>query len=144
MLKTQKMQAIDAYIGPMFQVIHKAKREHRWSPQMFLGIISAKYGFIRDTVFIEDYELRISPSLAKKLNSSVIQAVESWHKETRFEEIYALMGKDYLLSVDGLHKRVKTRVRIENMGGMGVGQKKLKRFIDSHAPKQDSLLEYVK
>jgi cytoplasmic iron level regulating protein YaaA (DUF328/UPF0246 family) len=138
------MKAIDAYIGPMYQVIQKAKREGRWIPQMLVGIISAKYGFLRDEDLIEDYELRMSPPLAKELNPSIIEGIASWHEEAVFEEIYVLMGKDYLQTVKGLQDRVKTKIKIENMGGLGLGQAKLKRFIDSHAPKQDSLLDYVK
>lgn len=143
-LKSQKMQAIDAYIGPMYQVIQKAKREGRWSPQIFVGIISAKYGFLRDTDVIEDYELRMSPSLAKKHHSKVIQAIASWHDETIFEEIYVLMGKDYLQTVKGLHDRVTAKLTIEKMGGLGLGQQKLKRFINQYAPKPRSLFDHVK
>ena len=46
-LNNKSMKAEEAYRGPMFQVIRKAKREKRWSSELKLGIISAKYGFLR-------------------------------------------------------------------------------------------------
>lgn len=143
MLKTQKMKAFEGYTGPMFQVIHKAQREHRWNPQVHLGIVSAKYGFLRSSDYIEDYELRISSSLAQELNSQVIRAISLWHKETPFEEIYILMGKDYLRTVYNLESHVDTKIRIEGMGGTGLGQKKLKHFINENVPNRHSLLDHV-
>lgn len=137
------MKAFEGYTGPMFQVIHKAQREHRWNPQVHIGIVSAKYGFLRSSDYIEDYELRISPSLAQKLNSQVVHAIRLWHKETPFEEIYILMGKDYLRTVYHLESYVDTQIRIEGMGGMGLGQRKLKQFIDENAPLRHSLLDRV-
>ena len=41
------------------------------------------------------------------------------------------MGKDYLASVKGLEDYIKTDVRIENMGGLGLGQRKLLYFLNS-------------
>jgi hypothetical protein len=49
------------------------------------------------------------------------------------------MGRDYLLSVHGLENVVDTNVRIENMGGLGIGQKKLANFlVEVKARKEES------
>ena len=128
-LKINQMKAEDAYRGPMFQVIRKAKRENRWSSNLRLGIISAKYGFLRGDEKIEYYDERMTKSLAKRHRSSALEKIRNYHETESFSLIYVLMGKDYLISVDGLENIVDTKVKIENMGGLGIGQRKLVNFL---------------
>lgn len=129
-LQTRKVRASAAYKGPLFQVIQKAKREGRWNPNLFLGIVSAKYGFLRGTDLIEDYDLKMTTKLAKKLNLQVIQEIIKWNKEEKFDLIYVLMGKTYLKATEGLETQLDVEVIVENMGGLGVGQQKLVRFLE--------------
>ncbi len=142
-LQNQKMKAEDAYRGPIFQVINKAKREGRWGDNISLGIISAKYGFIRGNEIIEDYDQRINNKLAQEFNPSVIEKVLEWQNEEEFDLIYGLMGKDYLITIDGLDEKISTDLKIENMGGTGIGQKKLLNFLNEHQRKSKSILDYI-
>ena len=136
-LKKIPMRAEDAYRGPIFQVINKAKREKKWSENIELGIISAKYGFLRGYEYITDYEQRMTPMIAKKLNPQVLEKIHLWYESDLFSIIYVLMGKDYLSTVQGLKELVSpTRVIIENMGGLGIGQRKMLQFIDLMSEKQ--------
>ncbi len=128
-LKTKNMKAEDAYRGPMFQVINKAKREKRWSPKLRLGIISAKYGFLRGDDEIGYYDKRMTKTLATQHQFNVLEKIRNYHETESFSLIYVLMGKDYLLSVHGLENVVDTRVKIENLGGLGIGQRKLANFL---------------
>ena len=130
-LKYYTLKAKDAYKGPIFQVINKAKREKRWPENLKLGIVSAKYGFLRSNDEITYYDLRMTKSLARKLHSQVIAEIRKWHEDESFSLIYILMGKDYLESIQGLGEYIKTEIIIENMGGLGVGQRKLVNFLDS-------------
>ena len=123
------MKAEDGYRGPMFQVISKAKRENLWSANLKLGIISAKYGFIRGDDKIENYDLRMTKEIAFQIRPKVLEKIRRYDERESFSFIYVLMGKDYLLSVDGLENIVETTVRIENMGGLGLGQRKLLNFL---------------
>jgi cytoplasmic iron level regulating protein YaaA (DUF328/UPF0246 family) len=123
------MHASEAYKGPMFQVIQKAKREGRWRPNLFLGIVSAKYGFLRSSDLIEDYDLKMTLKIAKKHNPQVIQEIIKWNNEEKFDYIYVLMGKTYLKTVEGLNNYIDTNVVVENMGGLGIGQQKLVQFL---------------
>lgn len=129
-LKTRKLKAEEAYIGPMFQVIQKAKREGRWIPFLFLGIISAKYGFLRGNEYIEYYDLKMTTKIAKKHNLTVLSRIKKWNEEEQFDFIYVLMGKAYLNAVHGIKEITDANVRIENMGGLGFGQQKLLHFLD--------------
>ncbi|UCG02204.1 MAG: peroxide stress protein YaaA [Candidatus Heimdallarchaeota archaeon] len=130
-LQNREIRASEAYKGPMFQVIRKAKREGRWSSHLFLGIVSAKYGFLRSTDLIKDYDLKMTENLARKHNSQVIQEVIRWNKEEEFDYIYILMGKTYLKAIEGLKTHIDTKIIVENMGGLGVGQQKLVRFLEN-------------
>lgn len=128
-LKINKMRAEDAYRGPMFQVINKAKRENRWSSNLRLGIISAEYGFLRGEEQIGYYDKRMTRTLAKHHKPIVLDKIRKYNEEESFSLIYVLMGKDYLIAVDGLDKAVDANVIIENMGGLGIGQRKLVNFL---------------
>lgn len=128
-LNNKRMKAEEAYRGPMFQVIRKAKRENRWSSGLKLGVISAKYGFLRGDEEIEFYDRRMTKTLAKQYRPKVLEKIRKFHEVESFSLIYVLMGKDYLISVDGLENIVNAKVKIENMGGLGIGQRKLVNFL---------------
>lgn len=127
----------------MFQVINKAKREGRWSSNLFLGIVSAKYGFLRSSDLIEDYDLKMTLTIAKKHNPQVIQEVIKWNKEEEFDYIFVLMGKIYLKAIEGLETYMDTIIVVENMGGLGVGQQKLVKFLEKFS-KIKSLTDFMK
>ena len=135
------MKAEEAYRGPMFQVIRKAKRENRWSSVLKLGIISAKYGFLRGDEEIEYYDNRMTKTIAKQYQSSVLEKIRKFHEVESFSLIYVLMGKDYLRCVDGLENIVGTKVKIENMGGLGIGQRKLVNFLQEIKERNQGTLE---
>ncbi|MFX0171523.1 MAG: DUF6884 domain-containing protein [Candidatus Hodarchaeota archaeon] len=138
-LKKQRIRASEAYNGPMFQVIRKAKREGRWNDNICLGIVSAKYGFLRGHEAIEYYDLRMTDKLADQLNSEIISRIIEWHREEDFEYIYILMGRVYLKSVKGLENFIDTCIKIENMGGLGLGQRKLVQFLEKLSKHPKSL-----
>ena len=131
LLKVRPMKAMDAYHGPMFQVINKAKRENRWNSNIELGIISAKYGFLRDKDLIEYYDKKMSRKLALLHRQQILTKIKEWHSEENFSLIYILMGKMYLESVENLENIIKTEIKIESMQGLGIGQQKLFNFIES-------------
>lgn len=142
-LRFRKLQASKAYTGPMFQVVNKAQREGNWGSNIFLGIVSAKYGFLRNSDPIEYYDRQMTKEIAKKYNSDVIQGIAKWNEEEKFDLIYVLMGKVYLKAVEGLETHVNAEVKVENMGGLGVGQQKLVRFLERISGKTPSLHEYL-
>ncbi|MFW9904685.1 MAG: peroxide stress protein YaaA [Candidatus Thorarchaeota archaeon] len=141
-LQTRKVRASEAYKGPMFQVIQKAKREGRWNSNLFLGIVSAKYGFLRSTDSIEDYDLKMTTKLAKRLKPQVIHEITKWNEEENFDYIYVLMGKTYLHAIEGLETHLEAKVIVENMGGLGVGQQKLIHFLEKFS-KVKSLADFL-
>lgn len=138
------MPASKAYTGPMYQVIQKARREGKWSSNLFLGIISAKYGFLRSDDSIEYYDLKMTQKIAESHNSQVIREIIKWNNKEKFEHIYVLMGKVYLKTVEGLETRLDTKIVVESMGGLGLGQQKLVSFLEKFSRKTGSLMDFMK
>ena len=141
-LQNRDMCVLEAYKGPMFQVIQKAKREGRWGPNLYLGVISATYGFLRSTDSIESYDLKMTAEIARRHNPQVIQEIIKWNNEEKFDYIYILMGRTYLKATEGLETHIDTKILVENMGGLGIGQQKLVRFLESFS-KTKSLEEFL-
>ena len=88
------------------------------------------YGFLRGYEYIEYYDLKMNQKLAEKHNSAVLSRIKKWHSEEKFDFIYVLMGKTYLNAVHGLKEIINVDIRIDNMGGLGIGQQKLLKFLD--------------
>ena len=129
-LKVKSIKAIDAYLGPMYQVLRK--RLPFWPPNFFLGIISAKYGFLHSFDIIEYYDLKMTSKIAQKHRLSVISSIQEWNNKEHFNFIYILMGKVYLLSIKGIQDIIPTTIEIDSMGGLGVGQQKLVKFLEKY------------
>jgi len=96
-LKDRPMEARKAYRGPMYQVLNK--RLKKWPSNLYLGIVSAKYGFLHSDDLIEYYDLKMTKKLALKHREKVIAGIKNWHDREGFDLIYILMGKVYLLAV---------------------------------------------
>ncbi|MHA1228769.1 MAG: DUF6884 domain-containing protein [Candidatus Hodarchaeales archaeon] len=136
-LKDRPMEARKAYRGPMYQVLNK--RLKKWPSNLYLGIVSAKYGFLHSDDLIEYYDLKMTKKLALKHREKVIAGIKNWHDREGFDLIYILMGKVYLLAVDGVKDVIDTKIEIEPMGGLGIGQQKLVRFIERFfSPKKEN------
>ena len=129
-LKVRPLKAIDAYLGPMYQILKK--RLPFWPGNLFLGIISAKYGFLHSFDLIEYYDLKMTPKIAQKHRLSVISSIQEWNTIEHFDLIYILMGKVYLLSIEGIQDFIPTNIEINSMDGLGFGQQKLVRFLEKY------------
>ncbi len=143
-LHNRKIRASKAYTGPMFQVIQKAKREGKWGSNLFFGIISAKYGFLRSDDSIKYYDLKMTKQIAEDHNPQVIREIVEWNNKENFDFIYILMGKAYLKAVEGLETQIDTKVVVENMGGLGIGQQKLLQFLEKFSKKPLFLIDFMK
>lgn len=138
------MRASYAYTGPMYQIINKAKREGRWGSNLFLGIVSAKYGFLRGDDLIEYYDLKMTAKIAEKHNTQVISEIIKWNNEEKFDYIHVLMGKLYLKAIEDLETHLETTLVVENMGGLGFGQQKLIKFLNKFSEKPHFHINFKK
>jgi hypothetical protein len=81
--------------------------------------------------------------MSKQHNLNVIKAIKKWQREENFDLIYILMGKNYLGAVAGIEGQLSTEIVIQNMGGLGIGQRKLKNLINEYSKENSSSVLYV-
>ncbi len=136
-LTREKMPAIDAYTGVFFQVIKKARREGYWPPNLRLGIISAKYGLLKENDPISYYNQKMTITRARELKTQIQTKLKNWVNIEHFNSIYVLIGKIYLLTLHEITTHIDTPIYLLKMGkGIGEGQRNLKYFLQQFSNKE--------
>jgi hypothetical protein len=92
------LPAIHRYDGPAFRVLRTFLRGNRWPESLSIAVLSAKYGLIGGLAHIPNYNKRMTPELAIKLNASVTASFQKLGANHTNVEL--VMGKDYLGSIN--------------------------------------------
>lgn len=92
------LPAIHRYDGPAFRVLRSFLRGNRWPDTLSIAVLSAKFGLIGGLAHIPNYNKRMTPELANKLNASVTASFQKLG--TSHSNIELVMGKDYLGSIN--------------------------------------------
>ena len=108
----QPIPAIQRYTGPCYKVLNKLRRENKFPSNLEIGIISAKYGFLRAGDLIEYYDLRMSKKRARELNHEILKKLESLLKERYFHIIFINLGKDYLPAINGFQNIISQNTEV--------------------------------
>ena len=88
------MPAFQRYDGPTYRVFRKFIREH--CPEgIDLLILSAGHGIISGNLLIGDYDQRLTTERAVQLKPLVQEGLTWIFEATAYDEIFAVMGKDY-------------------------------------------------
>jgi len=109
---SQPIPAIQRYTGPCYKVINKLRKENKFPSNLEIGIISAKYGFLKATDLIEYYDLRMSEKRAKELNREILKKLESLLEEGYFHTIFINLGKDYLPAINGFQNIISQNTKV--------------------------------
>lgn len=113
--------AIDRYDGPAFRVLRKYLRDHPdFAPAIL--ILSGRFGLIRSSRAIPDYDQRITPERAVQLRRTVHARLRQAYTRTTELEIGICLGREYLAAVAGLEQAVPPGVRLTVIGG-GLGRR---------------------
>ena len=125
------LPAIDRYDGPTYRVLRKFLREYQWPEDMSIAVLSAKYGLFGSLKGIEDYDMRMTPSIAKEKAEACSAILKKW--ATDHDVIYLSLGKDYLPAVDPAlnSPRIKSELF---QGGIGLKMSQIKTFLNSRSP----------
>jgi hypothetical protein len=94
------LPAIQRYNGPAFQVLRKYLREN--DEQIAIFILSAKYGLIRSTKRIPDYDVRLSKESAKTMQPKVLRAARDTIGAEHWDSVGICAGKDYRTLLDSV------------------------------------------
>lgn len=108
----QPIPAMQRYTGPCYKVINKLIKGNKFPSSLEIGIISAKYGFLKATDLIEYYDLRMSEKRAKELNREILKKLESLFKEGYFHAIFINLGKDYLPAINGFQNIISQNTEV--------------------------------
>jgi len=92
------LPAIHRYDGPAFRVLRSFLRDYRWPDTLSIAVLSAKFGLIGGLAHIPNYNKRMTPELANKLNASVTASFQKLREHHSNVEL--VMGKDYLGSIN--------------------------------------------
>lgn len=93
--------AIDLYNGVFFSVIKRAMREMPEIREKFrLLIVSAQYGLICAESRIDNYDLKMTPQIAKIQKEENTNRLKDFIRNNSICDITVVMGKQYLESID--------------------------------------------
>lgn len=129
--RTKKLlPAIERYTGAWYEVISKLKKENKFPSNLDIVIISAKYGFLKSTDLIEDYDLRMDEKRARGLNYEIMENLNHFLEKKHYNTIFINLGKDYLPAIHGLEDitRQDTKV-IYAKGRVGERKSQMKNWI---------------
>jgi hypothetical protein len=123
------LPAIERYDGPAFRVLRKFLREQQ-GPMPRILILSGKFGLIEADKRIQDYDLRMTPSIAKLLQSTVLRRLRKVIEACAIQTVGLCVGKDYRQAVEGIEGELPDGAWIEVIGG-GLGRrlKKLREWL---------------
>ena len=91
--------AIELYDGPFFKMIRKLKNESKFSNNIHVLIISAKYGIVGLYDLLEKYDQKMTKKRAEELKIEVKKKLEEFLSNKNFKEIFICMGKNYRLTL---------------------------------------------
>ena len=92
--------AIELYDGPFFRMIRKLKNDGKFSNNVHVLVISAKYGLIGLYDLIEKYDQKMTKKRAVELKDDVKKKLREFLSNKNFKEIFISMGKNYYSVVE--------------------------------------------
>ncbi|EIJ65735.1 hypothetical protein BD31_I0838 [Candidatus Nitrosopumilus salaria BD31] len=119
-IEMNRMPAVEMYDGPMFRMIRKHKPFNYNGVDLL--IVSAKYGLIRPTQQITNYDKRLSSDQIPTLQKKTLIKLEKFTKNENYNEVMLSMGKDYLCLFDGIDNVLPKKCVVKTTKGK-IGQK---------------------
>lgn len=113
-----QVPAVHLYDGPMYRVLRSRLRTHKWSKDLSIGVLSARYGFIGAVAPIERYDQRMTPHRAASLRTRVTESLAALAE--RHRRIRLVLGQDYLAAVDC--QALREHALVDNVSGP-IGEK---------------------
>ncbi len=134
------LPAIERYDGPQFQVLRKFVREYPVEARSLnTYILSAKFGLIPASEPIPDYDHKMTPERASKLNSQVLPDFKQILQDQFYNELFIGLGKNYLSALAGYEQVIPANSRIiVSQGSQGRRQAELRDWLYSKLPGQPS------
>src|SRR5262245_13360217 len=128
--------AIDRYDGPVFRVIRKFFREGLAEAPLLL-ILSGKYGLIRASRKIPDYNVRLTAAAAEAMQPAILKRLRATFREAAYLEVGFCLGRVYRRAVEGYQDIVPEGLIVTFIqGGLGCRLTNLRKWLRMCQPKQ--------
>ncbi|MBO8172415.1 MAG: peroxide stress protein YaaA [Bacillaceae bacterium] len=130
--------ALDVYNGPYYQIIKKLKRENKFPKTLDLYILSAKYGIIKESDTIDNYDQKMTLQRGKELYTKNLNRLEKILQNNNYNNFFVNLGKLYLESISPFDQLVpKSTNVIICEGQIGERMSQMKNWILSlHSSKR--------
>jgi hypothetical protein len=135
------LPAIDRYDGGSYKLLRKAQREGNWPDGLDILILSAKYGLIKSSTLIADYNQRMNRERAKELRAETLQTLQSHAQQDTYQEVYVDLGRDYFAAVGDLRPLFSGSLVIYARGRIGERLAKLKQWLVQKGKADGALVE---
>ena len=119
------LPALDRYDGPVYRVMRRFLRDHRWPDDVSVGVLSAEHGLFGIFKNIEHYDKRMDRTTAALQAPSCTATLSRWAPDHR--SVHISVGKDYLPAIQpGISELGLSPFFLR--GGIGSKQQQVKTF----------------
>jgi hypothetical protein len=126
---SQLLPAIERYQGPAFKVLRKYLREDPSEPLQVL-ILSGKYGLIRVSHKIPNYNVRLTAAAAEAIQPAILKRLRETFREAAYLEVGFCLGRYYRRAVEGYKEIVPERIKVTFIqGGLGCRLTNLRNWL---------------
>jgi len=94
--------AIDRYNGVLFKVIRKNLPVDSFRPRIRIAIVSAKYGFVTESMAVPLYDQKLNASRAEVIRANVRKGLRGLLRRRQFDRIFVSLGRSYAALVEDL------------------------------------------
>lgn len=127
------LKAIERYNGVAYKVFKKWQRENTQTHDLDMLILSAEYGLIPPSYYIEWYDKKLSKNESEDLKKNIDLDLKNYLRYRNYDEVFLHMGKDYRTlmkkSLDEVLNDEKTKI-IESEGKIGEKLHELKNWLN--------------
>lgn len=125
----KNVPAIELYDGPVFKILRKFLTWNKLD-RLDILIISAKYGVLKHTDKINYYDELMDKSKAEVMRPQIINKISDFLRVNSYKEIFINLGKNYLVSIDGIENLVDSSCKIiYAKGRIGKRLKQTKKWL---------------
>jgi len=131
-----RVAAWDLYDGVIFRMLKKIEREKGLPKDLDILILSAKYGFVMPSEFIEYYDYRLKKKDIEQKKDFFLSGLMQKIENSNISTVFICLGKDYLAGIDSFKKFFpdKTRFIVAN-GGIGSKMSQIRNWITNQIVK---------
>jgi hypothetical protein len=126
-----RVAAIERYDGVAFRVVKRLQRIGRFPEDVDLIILSAKHGLISQDEPIQDYDVRMTASLARQQVEQNHAFLRKLIRNSGYREVFISAGQAYVPALQPFQAWKKRIPVTLNRGRIGIQLKTLKNWLSA-------------